>query len=352
MGKISEWKVYCATEGGWHTWYLPAVNPAPTTCPVDTAHLIEADKTRLVQEDVTAFAEQSNGAILVAQVGRLGRSMTHATHDFGDPTTWYSQAVAVVGDPLVDSGDGLTFTSSNQNWIDVTHGKVLAERRLAASFPVVVYINGTPATPRAPFAAAGGDYVVDYAAGTVTFEVSQAGQTVTADYHRADGSAWKMIPAAGTSHDIEDAELQFTDGTTWNDTIIREILMRASDAVANGLNIQNRNGTQTPLDASDLVSNGGAVPDADLVVVDAKLFDSIQQLIDDVRGSYPEVPALSGGPRGSTAKIHGFPFWYSSVNVLQASKGMEMHICLENDQPFTGGRVTVSFYCSVHGEAL
>ncbi len=244
-------------------------------------------------------AEQADGALRVALQGRIGSDTTQVSHNLCDPTTWYTQSVEVDGEALVDSGDGLTWNSANAGWIDVTHGKVYNERALRPVYPVKVYIDAVEATPRAPFADSGGDYVVDYAAGTVTFAADQSGKVITADYHHEAGSCWALEPTLGMKLIIEEAEAQFSDPCVWNDGVIQEVVMYAAAAVALGLPQANRDGTTTPLGPTDLVSGGGSVPDLSRVPIAVRAYDTMGQVMTRPAAPTPRSPpsgARSGGP--------------------------------------------------------
>jgi len=135
---------------------------------------------------------QADKATRVAVVGRLGKEVIYATHDFTDPTSWYSESVRVEDEVLKDSGDGLTFASIHESWVDMTHGKVFDEDAVAAEvehrYSVAVTVDDVALVERAPFETVGGDFDVDYVSGKVTFFVAQAG-TVKATYSYQNGSA-------------------------------------------------------------------------------------------------------------------------------------------------------------------
>jgi hypothetical protein len=124
-----------------------------------------------------------------------------------------------------------------------------------------------------------------------------------------------------------------------------EVVMVAAAAVAAGLTeIKHRDGSTTPLSAGDLASNGGTIPDLSQIVVALNVYDTLNQIVDEARGAYPQISA-NGGVRGNATPREGFPFWYGTVRDLFAAGGMELHVSLENDTPFIGERATASFYC-------
>jgi len=272
--------------------------------------------------------------------GRKGSDLIASTHNFADPTTWYQQSTRTT-DTLTDSGDGLTFGGHHTNWIDLTHGKYLYERNLVADdlaaggkgWAVTVTVDGVAKTQRAPFATSGGDFTVDYAAGTITFASSKTGTTVVAEYNYAGSSQWELVPDAGKELEIIDSELQFSLDAQLQSAIVYEIV-----------------GPVEVFAPTLAVSGGGAVPDGTLIRLGGKDYDTIDQLIDDARGAYPQIPAMPG-PRGYSQARIGFPFWYGTINELYSSQGMRLRVRVEGDVPVLGERGTGTMYCLSKSES-
>lgn len=275
---------------------------------------------------------QADGALDIVQVGRLGAEVIYATHNFCDPTTWYSESLRITYAGLTDSGNGLTFTSGHPNWIDMTHGKVMDEDAVAEEsapthkYGVSIKVNGVVKAQRAPFATEGGDYTVDYVTGSVTFFESQAGQSVQASYSYANGSTWILRPSAGKQLKIEQAEAQFSENLVMNDTI-RFGAWGLADVFAPQL-------VPSPL------------PPGTLIELQTTRYSRLDQIIDEALGSYPVVPAIGGTSRGNSTARYGFPFRYGSVRVLTSAAGMELRVRLESNMAYGGDRATATFYCS------
>ena len=248
---------------------------------------------------------------------REGSETIKVTHDWCDPTTWYQQSKRVTGEELTDSGDGLTFNSVNQNWIDLQHGKIYNEDTLSAPYLPVVKIDGVTATMRTPFADTGGDYQINYAAGTVTFFVSQSGNTITSDYSHEDGSRFTVAPAAGKILNVEESEVQFSKDVDLKDTIIFQAY------------------AYDPEDPPNKIPAGN--PDK---------FKTMMDYIDEARGTYPEIAAVGGTKRGMANAHIVFPFKYQVIRQLRSSYGVELRLWLENDTPHVGERATATFYCT------
>jgi hypothetical protein len=280
-------------------------------------------KSRLYGES-GEVKQNSDKSLSVVEDVRIGSELIVTTHNFCDPTTWYTQSVRVTAETLTDSGNGLLFNSAHTNWIDMTHGKLFDEDALCADvehgYSVVVKIDGVVATQRAPFATSGGDCVVDYAAGTVTFASSQSGNVVTVDYSYENGSVWFIIPDNGKRIDIESAEVQFSQDIILNDTIVFEIWGY----------------------------NPGDLPNK--MLYGTSNYKKMVNYIDEALGSFPVIPAIGGTLRGFQSNIYGFPFRYSAVRQLKSSQGIELHVRLKDNIKFGGEHTTGTFYCTTRDE--
>lgn len=266
----------------------------------------------------------AEGNPTVVSEPRTGNELVLVTHNFCDPTTWYSKSVRVTGQALTDDGTGLTWSAPHDNFIDMTHGKLFDEDALAADvahgYSIKVYVNAVEKTARAPFATTGGDYTVDYKLGKITFASSQAGQTVTADYSYENGSEWLLIPDAGKRIDIEAAEVQFSTDVIINDSI-------EFDAWVYDINnLPNK------------------------MLYERTTYKRMANYIDEARGAYPQIPAIGGTSRGTQNNIYGFPFRYEMIKAIKASEGTELRVRLKSEQVFGGEHATASFYCNVRNE--
>lgn len=275
----------------------------------------------------------ADGHRKVSTSPRLGSEIIFATHNLCDPTTWAHESVRVSGAVCVDSGDGLVFSCPDTNLIDLTTGKVLDEEDIASAvshgYETKVYVNGQEVSQRGAFETSGGDFSVDYSAGQITFFSSRSGDVVTADYSRAAGSGFILAPLAGKALDIEDAEAQFSVDVVINDSIVFEVY--------GNVEIFAPHLTPSPLPA------GTKIP------LTGKKYKTLDQLIDEAKGSFPVIPAM-GGARGATVDRYGFPFRYGTVRRLLSSQGLQLKVSLENDQPCGGERATATFYCTSKDE--
>lgn len=284
---------------------------------------------------------QPDGVPVVTVQGRIGKEVIIASFDFTDRTTWYSESTRETEKALSTSNDTL-FTSGDQYWIDVTHGKLMDEEGVAAAvdhgYAVVVEVEEDPTgnpgvwtakVQRTPFAETGGDFVVDYAAGAVTFAVAQTGKNVRASYSHMATAVCHIDPVENKCLVIEHAECQFASDVQFNTTLVLDIYGYVQYFAP---------------ELWDQYSPPGPYPTDTPIPIKTVKYKTADQIIDEALGSYPVIPVI-GGDRGYTKTRVVFPFRYGTVRTLFSSLGMELRIRLEGDEPFGGERATVTFYC-------
>lgn len=254
---------------------------------------------------------------------RTGTELILVTHDFTDPTTWYTESERSEDVILSGSVDHLTWSSPNVNWIDMEHGKTFDEDAVKFDvehqYAVNVTVDDVIKTPREAFEISGGDYDIDYAAGKIIFFEPQEG-IVKASYSYENGSIWKIVPEDGTKLDIEVAEAQFSTDMIMTDTVDFEIW------VYNPYDLPNK------------------------VKYTWTSYKTVKNFIDEAIGSYPVVKAFGGPQRGVSSDVYGFPFRYGTVRTLRSSQGVELRVRLRHDRPFSGSYATTTMYCTVHSE--
>jgi len=284
-----------------------------------------------INDGMILDARQDDGATLVAETGRTGTEIVRATHNYCNKTTWFGDSTRVEEEPLYNSGDDLTFSASFPNWIDMIHGKVHAEDyyNSQADYSVKIRVDGVEKTQRMNWDSSGGDYVVNYASGSVTFFAPVTNSDVTADFNYANDSAWFLVPPDGKSLNIEDAEAQFSGDVAYNDSILFQVW--------------------GPIDifAPQLVDN--PYPSGTKIPIATEEFKTLDQIIDEAQGAYPMIPPI-GGPRGKTQVTYGFPFKYGTVREIKSSLGMELRVSLKNNLIFGGERATATFYMILKNE--
>lgn len=281
---------------------------------------------------------QKDRAAIVAITGTEGNEVIYATHNFCDETTWYGDSERITDATLVDSGDGLTWTSDHPNWINMVSGLILDEDGLRQDvehgYEVVVTVNNVQKTRRESYETTGGDYAVNWADGTITFFNSQTGQTVKASYSHATTSTWYLRPGTGKAIDIIDAEAQFSIDVDMQDTLrfgVWGYVQVFAPAYWEG--------------------NGGPLPTDTKVELQSQRYMRRNQMVDEARGAYPVIPASGGSTRGAAQDITGFPFQYEALRRLYNMYGMELRLTLEHNRKFLGEHATATFYMRSRNES-
>jgi len=251
-----------------------------------------------------------------------GSGLVVVTYNWCDRSTWYQQSERKTGH-LLTVKNNLIFESGISNWIDLTHGRIYREDLVAAPYEVKIYNDGVQLAERAPFADSGGDFVVDYRTGEVTFAEMPSGP-VTADFSHENGSLFTIKPSEGKRLWIEDSEVQFSTDIDIKDTIHFQ---------AFAYNPQGPPVPKIPVSLPTTYKTAG-------------------DFVDEARGAYPQVPAFGGNSGRGLSQPHlVFPFKYLQLKELFYSYGLEIRVWLENDNEFGGERATATFYCSSHSES-
>jgi hypothetical protein len=249
-----------------------------------------------------------NGAAYVAADLPDKTRLTLVTHDFSKKTTWWQNAVKVVGE-VTTTSDNLTYSSVNQNWIcadettdrDMVYLKWAAggvARRVGMRYRFYrVYVNSVEA--------ADGDYSVDHAAGSVTFlSALQPTDEVKVDYYYATTATWKLMPPAGRDYEIYRSEIQFSRNAS----------------ITQGLSFM----IKTPM--------GTAFE---------KTYFNIRDYLNTSNLAY--VLPASGGLSQDVVIL---PWDYSTKIILESKYGMWLELALENNQPLEIGELaTATLYC-------
>lgn len=268
---------------------------------------------RIVQKfPIESISQAPKFAVLPPE----GNEVIVISHNWCDKCTWYEESVKVTNETLQDSGDGLTFISQNDYWIDLNHGRLSKEDFIKSGYLPEVKVDGVKKIERPAFSDSGGDFEIDYKNGTVTFFEAQTG-TVSVTYHYAQGSRFTIAPNNGKILRMERAEVQFSKNIDMNDSVCFEIW------------------AYNPSD-----------PPNKIMVSPADVFKTVRDFIDDATGCYPEIPAFGGTKRGLSYPHVVLPFNYRTVRDLKSSQGLEVRIRLENNVPFDGEFATITFYCT------
>jgi hypothetical protein len=344
---------------------------------------------------------QTDGVPRFVSAPRVVSEAVYASHNYCDPTTWYSQSMRVANEAAADSGDGLTWNLAEALLIDLTHGKVFDEEGISGDqqildpgdphgYLITVRVDGSPVDARPPFASdwsQGGDYYVDYVSGDVIFQATQAGKDVRVDYSYAGGAQWILNPI-GNALFIEKAEIQFSIDVDFKATIKMQALGPVETfapqlwdqqtpawpvLLPQGTTLPPASGaspgaffyeTTTPqlyaLDSSDpdpanwtwVPVPAGPLPSGYLVPLETTLYKSFDQLIDEAISAFPQIPVFTNTvpPRGFLSPKHIFQFHYASAKPFYPSLGMQLWIGLDPElstpsaTALGGERATATFY--------
>lgn len=296
------------------------------------------------------FAKTQNGKLLAGLWPTEGDGPTLFSPDWTDPCTWYHQSTRVVDEVAADTGDQLTYQlpgwSASRCIVDVYHGKISEEDNLLDgrhSYRVEVKVDrgGGPIarTEQDPHFGSGGDFTVDYDAGTITF-LSALGvsDVVTVTYHYVDRSAgdgtaslWVLKPAPGKILQIKSSEVQFSSDIVLTDSVEFSV-WGLVDVFAPQL--------------LDTATPPGPYPSGTLIELRKQAYKTMRDYYNEANGTYPQMPALGGaGWRGLQTATNTFPWVYQTLTDLSSAAGMEIRIRLLHDAPFGGEYATATFYC-------
>lgn len=300
-------------------WFLLETDLHKT--PSDTTDLLDFETNFKTVANAPILSKKNTPdqhALRVATYRPEGSSATKVSHDWTNPTTWYGDSVEKTGETLTTSDD-LTFSAIENNWIDLTHGKVYDEYNFSNKREPVIYVDDVETTT---------GFSIDYAAGEVTFDSSQAGKTIKADYWYANGSTYLLEPDAGKVLIIEHAELQFTEDI----------------------------GVTSPINFTIWVYNPYFNPAAAIVDFNPALsiaahnclrfpyqvikYKNMKDMINAANLGQGYIPAVGD----ITENVVVFPFNYATVKPFKSSLGAQLRISLDNDEPLTGQWGTATFY--------
>lgn len=253
--------------------------------------------------DVVSLSETKSpvtGRLEIQVMKPEGSSATIVSHDFTDKCTWYQGSIEVTGESLTDSGDGLTFNSANDYWIDLTHGRVYSEDFISPLRVPKVYVDSVEQNS---------GYSINYESGDVTFDSSPSG-AVSADYWHASSGTFTVAPDAGKILTLEHAEVQFTKDCNLVSPLSFEIW------AYNPYDLPNK------------------------VPVKILKYKSMKDIINTGNLGTGYIPAIGN----ITNDILVFPFNYITVIHLKSSQGLELRITSDNDDAISGEWGTVTLY--------
>jgi hypothetical protein len=84
---LVKFQVWCDTESKYEYIWLPETDPAPSVCPANNTHSIDATKNSIVESVKSDEVKVINKPI-VASEKTSNYSKTHISHNFCDDSTW------------------------------------------------------------------------------------------------------------------------------------------------------------------------------------------------------------------------------------------------------------------------
>ena len=307
----------------------------PSVLPTYSQAQNDADKADfqtnwLPSVNKSLIARDGSGLPAAAAQKTTASRATLFSHDWTNPTTWYSTS-EYVGGEIATSVDQLTYSLTHQNVIDTYHGLLSEEDFLrdsaGRSYRVAVRVNGVVLHEVNPNNGVG-DFVVNYAAGQIVFPTALApADVVSVDYHYMVSSLYIMRPSTGKNLRLEMGEVQVSTDVVMTDSAFFQAM---------GLVDYFR---------PDLVASG-AVPTGTLIPLgNPFIYKRIGDFLNDSVKSYAKYPALGMSNWRGMPETVVFNWDYTAVTLLMSAAKMEFHVSLENNIPFGGSCAVATFYC-------
>ena len=277
----------------------------------------------------------SQGAPVVQTTWREGTATDFIMHNLCDKTTWYTDSARVEDEALSDSGDGLIWNSANTFWICVVCGRIPQEHRIQATYEAIIKVDSVVMT-ESPQGTTDEDYQINYATGDVTFNATQAGNTVEATYSYAQTSVFYVTPTADHTLRLTAVEVQFTDDTDLKDSVRFDIEGYVHSFVPEATVDDVSPNYTTSFPTNFRIPLGSPT-----------IYKTMMDFIAEAQRAYPMIPALGGTSwRGSLTPIYvmRWPYQEDATRDLVADKGMRVKISLENDIQFGGTAAIATLY--------
>lgn len=240
------------------------------------------------------------------------------SHNWCDKCSWYQGSVKATNEVLADSGNGLTFNSDHDFWIDLTHGRLTDEDRLVATSEAGS--NWIP-TVKVNDVEQSSGYTINYESGDVTFSSSQSGNTVKATYWYAGNGDFTVSAAADKIFEILRVEIQFSKNIVLNDTMVFTPMGYAG------------------VFAPQLVP--GTYAPTDIIQIDyPNKYKGPKDYLNESNGSFPVVPAFGGLNNDVLILVWDY---LSRTNIV-GNYGMRIVLGTENNNAHTGEIATATFY--------
>jgi len=286
-----------------------------------------------------------DGKTIVSLWPTEGSRKTIVSHNWTDPTTWYSNSIKVVNEAPSVVTPLLVYDLANDVIIDSYHAKLWEEDSTMTQYRVLLEVSTDGGTTWAPKVeedphiaettqGAHGDFVVDYETGQITFHSAlPSGTTVRVSYYYVDmdtpgASQFIVAPLPGKILQLRKAEVQFTTDLVITDTVHFETF-----------------GYVDVFAPQYLQSNGGPYPSGTKIPIAKTCYKSMRDYYNEANGAQPTYPALGGaGFRGLVNDVVVLQWDYAAMLPISSAAGMEVRIYLVNDIPYGGEYSTATLY--------
>jgi hypothetical protein len=319
---LIQYRIWCVTENAWvRTDFRLASEGVPTTCPHNTAHVIDPALTTVIEVVPPNGTYDADGNLATINEPRPGTEKYFYLPNLCDRCCWYENATQVTNQTLATS-DQVTYTSGKPFWIDLTHGRVFKEDEIPnrdSYIPVIEVDTGSGWETKTEdsWGQNDQDYTIDYEVGAVVFNTPlQPSDSVRASFFHGVDSTFTIEPDPGKRLKVLYTEVQFQ----------KDIVMET--------NIRFEIWGYDPSDPPNRIPYK--------VEVYKRLIDFFQEST----GPFPVIPAFGGsGDRGISHDVITLPFDYQAYRDLKSSQGTQLRVVLENNTPLSGDFGNATFYC-------
>lgn len=352
------------------------------------SEIVALDATILAHDGQQSIEDSPVQAVSLAGVniidGRVDTSTfpSHATrhnvftHDFTDPTTWYTNSMKIENHQLSNVAEmgtrfydvdfaALGITRDELHIIDVSHAKIFFEDSLRApdggGYGPWLTVDGVVQKEKNLNNPDNWDYKLDYTsgpsviddsthlAGRIEFqEPPNPGAVVMMTFYRATTSEFFVRPLPGKILGLSTVEIQFSTNVSVKDSMVFQPYGRLDgltpEQQAQMIGYLQLIGSVPP----------GVTPPGDTIVPYGKTttYKSMRDFIREANGNYPPIPASQAPKEQLTERdlrydCVTYPWNYQSLIRLMSSKGMYVQISLKDHRPFSGEFGDATFYCFV-----
>jgi hypothetical protein len=322
-------------------YYMGPINAEESNCDIWFKSELSIEDGYLLNDIVAAHSGEPlievSTVKLDAPVTRDGRPKfaigkrddarhNYYSHNWCDPTTWYSSSVFVVDEIAENIGDNKIYQLDHYNVIDTYHGKIFGEDYLldhdGYSYRVTVKVNGEVRTEHDPHYvdySDAYDYIIDYANAKIIFaETLQSTDEVMVTYHYENGSDFRVCLTENKNHFIECGEAQFSEDVEITDSIKYQVFVTNPHYPTGPKKIPY------------------GIPHVYKTITDFQV---------EAVKAYPKYPPLGGSSwRGLQKSVLVLNWDYVTGTTLQYAYDAEIRIWLDHDKPFGGTYASMTFY--------